>query len=298
MIQKSSTIVEKNLVLNDTENWTEIIRPKSRFFKLNLQELWCYRELIMLFVKRDIAAQYRQTILGPLWHLVQPLLTTFMFFILFSKIANISTDSLPPILFYMSSITIWTYFSSCLTTTSNTFVSNAAIFGKVYFPRMLMPLSTIISNMFKFAIQFGLLVLMIIYYAFIENYQPAIGWHTLLLPVIILLMGGMGLGLGILISSLTTKYRDLSILVTFGVGLFMYITPVAYPLSYLNQSKYKDFIEWNPLTPLVEGFRYAIFGQGTFNASFFIYSFVCTIFFLVLGILIFNKVEKSFMDTV
>mgnify|MGYP003435014521 FL=1 len=298
MIHESSTILENTSEVNDSENWTEIIRPKSRFFNLNLDELWRYRDLIILFVKRDIAAQYRQTILGPLWYLVQPLLTTFMFFILFNKIANISTDTLPPILFYMSSITIWTYFSSCLTATSNTFVSNAVIFGKVYFPRMVTPLSTVISNMFKFSIQFGLLIVLIIYYAVVENYIPSFGWHTLLLPVIIVLMGGMGLGLGIIISSLTTKYRDLSILVGFGVGLFMYITPVAYPLSYLNQSKYKAIIEWNPLTPLVEGFRFAIFGQGTFNGFFFLYSLGCTIFFLIIGILIFNKVERSFMDTV
>ncbi len=298
MIREEITVLEEVDGVSNTENWTEIIGPKNSLFNFHLREVWRYRDLIVLFVKRDIASQYRQTILGPLWHVVQPLLTTFMFLILFTKIANIPTDTLPPILFYMSSITIWTYFSTCLTTTSTTFVSNAAIFGKVYFPRLVLPLATVTSNMFKFSIQFGLLFLMIIYYAVTGIYTPTLGWHTLLLPVIILLMGLMGLGLGITISSLTTKYRDLAVLVSFGVGLFMYITPVAYPLSYLNASKYKAFIEWNPLSPLVEGFRYAIFGQGTFNGFFFLYSLGCTLFFLLTGILIFNKVERSFMDTV
>ncbi|MBS1731260.1 MAG: ABC transporter permease [Bacteroidetes bacterium] len=295
-MRKGNTTHGKSTV--ELEMWTEIIKPKSSLFNFHFKETWRYRDLILLFVKRDIASQYRQTILGPLWHVVQPLLTTFMFLILFNKIANISTDTLPPVLFYMSSITIWTYFSTCLTSTSNTFVTNAAIFGKVYFPRLAMPLATVCSNLFKFSIQFILLLVMIVYYILIGDYTLTLGWHTLLLPVIILMMGAMGLGLGITISSLTTKYRDLAILVGFGVGLFMYITPVAYPLSYLNASKYKVFIEWNPLTPLVEGFRYALFGQGTFNGISFLYSFGCTIFFLLCGVLIFNKVERSFMDTV
>jgi len=283
---------------NSPGEWTDIIQPKNSFFRLRLGEVWRYRDLVFLFVKRDINAQYRQTVLGPLWHIVQPLLTSFMFMVIFNKIAKISTDTLPPILFYMSSITIWTYFSTCLTATSGTFVANAGIFGKVYFPRLVTPIATVFSNMFKFGIQFCLLIILIIYFYVSGGYMPSLGWHTLLLPLIILLMGGMGLGLGIIISSLTTKYRDLAILVGFGVGLFMYITPVAYPLSYLDQSKYKAIIEWNPLTPLVEGFRYAIFGQGIFTWMSFLYSVGCTILFLLVGILIFNKVERSFMDTV
>jgi lipopolysaccharide transport system permease protein len=280
------------------DNWTEIIRPQSSLFNLNLQEVWRYRDLLMLFVKRDIASQYRQTILGPLWHIIQPIFTTIMFLILFNKIAGISTDALPPTLFYMSSIAIWNYFSSCLSNTSNTFVANAGIFGKVYFPRLVLPLSSIISNMVKFGIQFGILLVMMAYYAFAGIYTPQFGWHTLLLPVIIVLMGAIGLGTGIIISSLTTKYRDLTILIGFGVGLFMYVTPVAYPLSYLEQSKYKQFIEWNPLTPLIEGFRYAVFGTGTFSTGFFLYSIACAFLLLLWGIMIFNKVERSFMDTV
>lgn len=281
------------------ENWTEVIRPKSSLFNLNLKEVWRYRDLLMLFVKRDIASQYRQTILGPLWHIIQPVLTTIMFMLLFNQIANISTGVLPAPLFYMSSIAIWNYFSTCLNNTSNTFVANAGIFGKVYFPRLVLPLSSIISNMVKFGIQFGILLVMIVYYAVSGKYVPQFGWHILLLPVIAVLMGAMGLGVGIIISSLTTKYRDLTILISFGVGLFMYITPVAYPLSFLEQHSHNlQFIKWNPLTPLIEGFRYAIFGTGNFSAGFFMYSIACTFILLLWGIMIFNKVERSFMDTV
>ncbi len=279
-------------------NWTEIISPKRGLFDIRLKEVWQYRDLILLFVKRSFASQYRQTILGPLWHIIQPVMTTFLFVILFNKIAKIPTDQLPPSLFYMGSITIWNYFSACLSSTSGTFTANAGIFGKVYFPRLVMPLSAILSNMAKFGIQCALLLGMIIYYSFSGIYTTDIGWHTLLLPVIVLIMAALGLGLGIIISSLTTKYRDLNILIGFGVGLLMYVTPVVYPLSYLEQSKYKVLIEWNPLTPLVEGFRYGVFGVGTFDTGLFLYSIGCTIVFLFLGILIFNKVESSFMDTV
>lgn len=298
LIRSNNKITLNNKATDTPEHWSEIISPKGSLFDIRLKEVWRYRDLILLFVKRDLASQYRQTILGPLWHIIQPVFTTFTFLVLFNKIAKISTDQLPPVLFYMSSITIWNYFSACLNSTSGTFTSNAGIFGKVYFPRLVMPLSTIISNMAKFGIQLGLLICMILYYSFSGMYHVQMGAHIFLLPVIVILMAGMGLGVGIIISSLTTKYRDLNIFIGFGVGLLMYITPVAYPLSFLEQSQYKIFIQWNPLTPLVEGFRYAVFGIGTFNSGMFIYSICCTALFLFLGVMIFSKVERTFMDTV
>jgi len=201
-------------------------------------------------------------------------------------------------LFYMSSITIWNFFSGCLNNTSTTFTTNAGIFGKVYFPRLVLPLSTVISNMIKFGIQFSLLLGFVVYYAITKQYTINIGWHTLLLPGILFIMAALGLGLGIIISSLTTKYRDLNVLITFGVQLLMYVTPVVYPLSFLEKSRYKNFIEWNPLSALVEGFRYSVFGEGSFNIFFFIYSIVFTLVALLIGVLLFGKVERTFMDTV
>ncbi len=279
-------------------SWTEIITPKTNVLDLHLKEVWRYRDLLLLFVKRDLAAQFRQTILGPLWHLLQPVFTTIMFLIVFNKIAKISTDQLPAVLFYMGSITIWNFFASCLTTTSTTFTTNAAIFGKIYFPRLVMPLSTVMSNVIKFAIQFGLLIAVILFYQFTGLYNFHFGWYNLLLPVIVVIMACMGLGTGIIISSLTTKYRDLAVLITFGVQLLMYITPVAYPLSYLDKSGYKTFIQWNPLSHLVEGFRYSIFGQGTFDTNFFMYSILFALISLLFGVMLFNKVERNFMDMV
>jgi lipopolysaccharide transport system permease protein len=281
-----------------SDEWTEVITPRNHLFNLHLKEVWRYRDLLFLFVKRDFAAQYRQTILGPLWYIIQPVFTTVLFLVVFNKIAKIPTDQLPPLLFYMSSITIWNYFAACLNSTSNTFVANAGIFGKVYFPRLVLPLSTVVSNVIKFGIQFCLLLAMILYYAFAGIYAIHAGWHNLLIPVIVIIMAAIGLGLGIIISSLTTKYRDLTILISFGVQLLMYITPVVYPLSFLEQSKYTNFIRWNPLSPLVEGFRYAVLGQGTFDVYFFGYSILFTLLALLCGVLLFNKVERSFMDTV
>ena len=281
-----------------TAEWTEVISPRSKLFDLRLKEVWRYRDLLVLFVKRDLAAQYRQTVLGPLWHIIQPLLTTFMFLVLFNKIAGIKTDDIPPVIFYMSGIAIWTYFSSCLTGTSNTFVTNASIFGKVYFPRLVMPLSIVSSNLIKFAIQLGLLIVIMAWYAFTDAYTISIGLHTLLIPVVLFVMAGLGLGLGIIISSLTTKYRDLTVLVTFGVGLLMYVTPVAYPLSYVEQSSYRTLILLNPLSSLTEAFRYAVLGKGTFDPLLFGYSCLFMIVTLFVGMVIFSKVEKTFMDTV
>jgi len=280
------------------ESWTEVISPKAHLFDLRLKEVWRYRDLLFLFVKRDFIAQYRQTILGPLWHLIQPLFTTLMFLLVFTKIAKIPTDNLPPLIFYMSSITIWNFFNACLNSTSSTFTANAGIFGKVYFPRLITPLATVLSSLVKFTIQFCLLLSAVIYFIVSGQYVFEWNWHILLFPLIVIIMALMGLGAGIIISSLTTKYRDLNILIGFGVGLLMYVTPVVYPLSFLQQSQYKIFIQWNPLSTLVEGFRYSLFGVGSFDIGFFIYSIIFTLFVLFIGVLLFSKVEKSFMDTV
>ena len=280
------------------EEWTEIISPKAHPFKLGIKQLWHYRDLLVLFVKRDLTAQYKQTILGPLWNVIQPVFTTFVFLLVFNKIAKIPTDTLPPAIFYMSGLTIWNYFSSCLTSSSSTFISNASIFGKVYFPRLIMPLSGVFSNMAKFGIQFGLLLVLMIWFALFKNYTFSFGLHTLLIPAIVIIMAALGLGLGIIISSLTTKYRDFTVLVSFGVQLLMYATPVAYPLSYVDKSKFRLIILWNPLSVLTEGFRYALFGNGTFTTGLFIYSILFSLFLLLLGMFIFNKVERNFMDTV
>jgi lipopolysaccharide transport system permease protein len=287
-----------NTPLTEEKPWTEILTPKAGLLDLKLKDVFRYRDLLFLFVKRDFTAQYKQTILGPLWHIIQPLFSTLIFFILFNSLAKIPTDNIPPVLFYMSSLTIWNYFSSCLTTTSNTFVANAGIFGKVYFPRLVLPLSVIISNMIRFGIQFSLLIILMLYFIFTGKFAITIGFHTLLLPVIAVIMASLGLGLGIIISSLTTKYRDFTVLITFGVQLLMYLTPVAYPLSFVMDSKFKYLMLANPLSSLVEGFRYALFGLGSLNYTLFAYSVVFTIVTVLIGVITFNKVERSFMDTV
>ena len=280
-----------------TEEWDLVIRPRSSFFDLHLKEVWHYRDLIGLFVKRDFSAQYKQTILGPLWHLVQPILTTAIFLLLFGKIANIPTDGIQPVLFYMSGITLWNYFSACLSSTSNTFVSNAAIFGKVYFPRLVIPLSIVLSNIIRLGIQFGLLLLAMIWYHF-NGFHLTISLYWLWIPILVLLIAGIGLGLGIIISSLTTKYRDFAILIGFIIQLLMYVTPIGYPMSFLAHSKYKGIIKFNPLTGIVESFRYVLFQRGAFDLHGLLYSFGFMLIVLLFGVLIFSKVERSFMDTV
>ena len=274
-----------------------IIRPKSHLLDINLKEVWQYRDLLRMFIKRDFAAQYKQTILGPLWHFIQPLFTTLIFVVVFSKIAAISTDGLPPLLFYLSGITIWNYFSSCLIATSNTFVSNAYIFGKVYFPRLVMPIAVVLSNMVKFGIQLLLLLGVMVWYA-IEGVALPLGMHLLYIPFLLVMMAGMGLGLGIIISSVTTKYRDFTVLVTFGVQLLMYATPVVYPMSTVQNLDLKFWLSINPLAPIIEAFRYSLLGVGSFEPLHLIYSafFICVV--LVVGLLMFSKVEKTFMDTV
>ena len=280
------------------QHWTEVIAPRRSIFDWRMKEVWHYRDLLFLFVRRDFVATYKQTILGPLWHFIQPLLTTAIFLIIFGRIAKIPTDGIEAIPFYMSGLTIWNYFSACLTGTSNTFVSNAAIFGKVYFPRLVIPLSVIISNLIRFGIQFLLLLCALAYYGITKgDFHFGVSW--LLIPVLVFLMSGMGLGFGILISSLTTKYKDLAVLISFGVQLLMYATPIVYPMSYLvNAGKLVTVIRYNPLTPVVEGFKYAIFGRPDFNFASLGYSLAWMIVVLIIGMMTFNKTERSFMDTV
>ncbi len=281
----------------ETEHWDQIIEPKGKLLDLNLKEVWKYRDLLWLFVKRDFVAQYKQTILGPLWHFIQPIFTTLMFLFIFGKIANIPTDGIDAIPFYMSGIAIWNYFSACLTATSSTFVANAGIFGKVYFPRLVIPLSTVMSNMVKFGIQFLLLLAVMIWYG-VKNESFYFGVSWLLIPLLLLMMAGLGFGLGIVISSLTTKYRDFNVLIGFAVQLLMYATPVAYPLSYLKDKSYASWVAWNPLSPIVEAFRFALFGTGNLDVTTLLYSGLLIIVILFAGMLIFSKVERDFMDTV
>lgn len=280
------------------ENWDIEIKPKTSLFNVKLKEVWKYRDLMSLFVKRDFVAQYKQTILGPIWHFVQPVLTTIMFVVVFGRIAKIPTGNIPSVLFYLSGLTIWNYFAVCLTSTSTTFTSNASIFGKVYFPRLVLPISVVISNMIKFGIQFLLLLAVIVYYQF-HGYPIHFSFSWLLVPVILLIMAGIGLGAGIILSALTSKYRDFTVLIGFGIQLLMYLTPVIYPLAYLEtKGKYAAFIHYNPISPLVEGFKFAVFGEGYYSLYYLGYSLVIMIILLFIGIMYFSKVEKTFMDTV
>jgi len=277
------------------EQWTEEITPIHSIFDLRLGELWRYRDLLFMFVKRDFVATYKQTIMGPLWFFIQPLLTTFTFMVIFGNIAKISTDGLPQMVFYMSGITLWNYFSECLNKTATVFKDNANIFGKVYFPRLIMPLSIVVSNLVRFGIQFSLFIAIWGWYLFKGQVHP--NSFLLLTPVLILLMALIGLGAGMLISALTTKYRDLIFLLTFGTQLLMYATPVIYPMSKLPE-KYAWLIKANPLSGIVETFRYAFTGTGEFSWISIGYSTGFALVLLLIGTLVFNKVEKSFMDTV
>ena len=280
-----------------TEKWTEVISPKRSLLDINLKEIWRYRDLIMLFVRRDFVSQYKQTILGPIWLFIQPLFTTLTFFFVFNQIAKIPTDNIDPILFYLSGITLWNYFSDCFNKTSNTFVANAGIFGKVYFPRLATPISIVFSNLIKLGIQVLLFLAIMGYQIIFKGAEVNINLHILILPFLIILMAVMGLGLGIIFSALTTKYRDLSFLLTFGIQLLMYATPIIYPLSYTS-GKLHTIISMNPLTPILESFRYAFFSIGTFDWSGLAYTSIFSFSVLFFGIIIFNQVEKSFMDTV
>lgn len=278
------------------KNWDLIIEPRRSLFDLRLGELWKYRDLVMLFVRRDFVAAYKQTILGPLWYLIQPLLTTITFTVIFGQIASLPTDGLPQFLFYMSGTVLWSYFSSCLNNTSNTFVSNAYLFGKVYFPRLAVPVSILISNLITFAMQFVFFLLFTGYFA-LRGAQIRPNLWMLAFPLLLLIMAGIGLGLGILISAMTTKYRDLRFLVSFGVSLLMYATPVIYPASAVPQ-RFQLLIRLNPITPIVETFRYGFLGSGSVNPLELLYSFVFMLVTVALGAVVFNRVEATFMDTV
>lgn len=280
------------------ENWDMVIEPKSSVFALNLREAWKYRYLLSMFVKRDLYAVYKQTILGPLWFFIQPILTTITFVVIFGNIAKISTDGLPQILFYLAGLTLWNYFSETITATSNTFITNANIFGKVYFPRIVMPASKVISGLIKFAIQYLLFILAVVYFMIKgAAIKPDLLGILVITPISLIIMGGLGLGFGLLLSSLTTKYRDLTFLITFGVQLAMYATPVIYPMSSIT-SRYKWIIKANPLSSLVEAFRKVYLGAGELDWNGLLYSFCFMIVLLLVGTIIFNRVEKTFMDTV
>lgn len=278
------------------DQWDLIIRPRRSWFDLRLGELWQARELVGLFVWRDFVSVYKQTILGPLWHIIQPLLTTVVFTVVFGNLARLPTDGLPPFLFYLSGNVIWGYFAGCVTGTSNTFTANAGLFGKVYFHRMTVPVSILLSRLIGFAIQFCVFLGFLAYFRLAGsavNPNAAV----LLLPLLLTIMAGLGLGFGIIVSALTTRYRDLQMLVSFGVQLLMYATPVIYPVSFVPE-RFRLMVEANPLAPLIEAFRYAFLGTGSFSTASLLYSAGATTAILFLGILIFNRVEQTFMDTV
>lgn len=285
-----------NNVSSENLAYRTVLSPKRGWLEINLREIWQYRDLIMLFVKRDFVAKYKQTILGPLWFILQPVLTTLIFTVIFGRIAGISTDGIPHILFYLSGIVAWTFFASSLTETSGTFINNAGIFGKVYFPRLAMPISVIISGFLTFLIQFILLIGFMVYFV-LRGTQIELTGQLLYLPFLILMLAGQGLGFGIIISSLTTKYRDLAHLVRFGVQLWMFATPIIYPLSAIPEN-YRFLVMANPVSPLVEIFRSTLLGTGPARPDLFLYSLVWTLIVLTLGIIIFNRVEKNFMDTI
>ena len=285
------------------EKWDIIIKPKEKLLSVDFGELWRYRDLCSLFVKRNIVVQYKQTILGPLWYVIQPMITVLMYMVVFGGIAGIPTDDVPQPLFYLAGVCMWQYFADCLNSTSNTFVANAGIFGKVYFPRLIMPVSNVISNLLRFGIQFGLFVIVYVIYAF-TGCQACPNWYALLFPLLVVMMAGLALGFGILISSMTTKYRDLQILFTFIVQLWMYATPIVYPLSEV-QGKVKMGVDLytvmslNPVTPVIETFKYGFLGVGEFMGwGWLAYSLGFMAILLALGVVVFNKVQKSFMDTV
>lgn len=281
----------------DNDVWDMIIEGKRGWWDLRLGELWRYRDLVGLFVRRDFVAVYKQTILGPLWYLIQPILTTVVFTVIFGKLAELPTDGVPPFLFYMSGTVVWSYFADCLNKTSNTFVQNSNLFGKVYFPRMAVPVSILISNLITFGMQ---LVLFLVFEGYFILRGSAIhanwGWVAFS-PILILMEAGLGLGFGIIVSSLTTKYRDLRFLVTFGVSLWMYATPVIYPISAMPE-KVQPLLALNPMTSIVETFRFAFLGSGSAEPGALLYSFGFMVVVLVIGSVIFNRVERTFMDTV
>lgn len=287
------------------DKWLFEITPKNNLFDLNLKEVWEYRDLLMLFVKRDVVTLYKQTVLGPLWYLIQPLFTSIIFTLVFNNIAGISTGSVPPFLFNLAGVTIWNYFKECLTATSDTFKKNEAIFGKVYFPRVIMPMSIVVSNLLKFGIQIFIFICFYLYYYF-NDYNIVPNKFILFFPLLILAMGMMGLGLGMIISSMVTKYRDLTFLVGFGVQLLMYLSAVMFPLSLMREKLKgvlgeRDFswiVDFNPIAHLIEFGRFMLLNDGTYSVFGIVYTAIFTIIIFFLGLLVFNKTEKTFIDTI
>ena len=283
--------------MSDSQNqeWTETIESKHSLLDLNLKEVWRYKDLVYMFVKRDFVSSFKQTILGPIWFFINPIFTTIVYLVVFGSIANISTDGAPKVLFYLAGVTLWNYFSSCLNGTSSVFTSNAAIFGKVYFPRLVMPLTIVISNLMRFGVQMILFLAAFFYYLFKGEVQPNI-W-ILATPFLIILMAAFALGVGMIFSSMTTKYRDLQMLLGFGVSLYMYATPVIYPVSALPNG-IQPYAAWNPLTGIFECFKYGWLGVGDFSPAMLFLSSIIIFVLLAIGTITFNKVEKGFMDTV
>jgi len=283
-------------MVTDQQSWTEEIKSQNTLFSINFKEVWHYRDLLLMLVKRDYVTFYKQTILGPIWFFIQPLMTTVVYLVLFGQIAKLSTDGAPQIAFYLAGITIWNYFSEALTKTSTVFKDNANLFGKVYFPRLIMPLAIVCSGLMKFAIQFGLFIAVVLYFTFINPKIHPNLW-VLITPFLVLLMATFALGLGMIFSSLTTKYKDLVFLLSFGIQLFMYATPVVYPTSAMP-TKFAWLLHINPLTGIFECFRYAYLGTGSFQPMDLLISTILIVTLFFIGIVIYNKVEKSFMDTV
>lgn len=279
------------------QNEYTVIKPMSSLLQLNLKDIWHYRDLMMMYVKRNIVTVYKQTILGPLWLVVQPVLTTIMFMFVFGNLAGLSTDGVPGALFYFAGLILWNYFSQCLTGTSGVFIANQNVFGKVYFPRIVVPLATTISNLIQFLIQFAVFVVLYVYYYVIMDVPIVPNVYVVLLPLLVLLCAGLSLGFGIVFSSMTTKYRDLVFLLQFGVQLWMYATPIIYPLNSIPTDKQWIFL-LNPVTSIIETFKFGAFGIGVFSWGALVYSFVFMILLLFFGIILFNRIEKSFMDTV
>lgn len=282
------------------QKWTEEISANHSLFDFKLGEVWKYRDLLVLMIRRNFVANYKQTVLGPLWFFINPIFTSLMFNVVFGNIAGISTDGIPGILFYLSGLTLWNYFQDCLTGTSYVFRDNASIFGKVYFPRLVMPLSIIIGNLLRFGIQFLLFIIFLIYFL-IKGVQININVYALLLPFLLILMAGLSLGFGLIICSMTTKYRDLSYLLSFGVSLLMYATPIIYPISIIYKKlpeKFHFLAMINPISPIIEAFKHGFLGEGILSWGGLLYSTIFTFFSIFIGIIIFNKVERSFMDTV
>ncbi|MFC1517416.1 ABC transporter permease [Candidatus Margulisiibacteriota bacterium] len=285
-----------NKSTSKTSEWTTVLKPNTSWFDINFKEIWPYKDLIKIFVHRDFVVYYKQTILGPFWFLIKPLLTTFIFTIVFTNIAKIPTDNIPPVLFYLSGTILWSYFAECINTTSNTFVINSGLFGKVYFPRIIVPISVVLSNLIRFGIQFVLFIAVLSFFL-MRGYPLTPNIGIIMTPFLLLQLAALGLGFGMIISSMTTKYRDMTFLTAFGVQLWMYATPIVYPLSQIPE-KWQFFYSLNPISAIVELFRAAFLGTTFLQPWHYVLSLSMTFFILVFGVIIFNKVEKTFMDTV